>query len=414
MWLKKEVIKHSSAIHISNNVNLLQRRTFNVLLANAYNKLPTQETFQASVQDLCDMLGYSSKNLDHLKKSLRGLVTTSVEWNILNKDGSEEWGVSSLQSEIKIINGICHYSYSPTLREKLYNPKMYAKISLSLQNNFKSKHALAIYELLTDYFNIKKGVSRTPYIKIPVFRKLLGLDENEYADFKILNRDIIKKAIKEINKVSDLYVEIVFKKKGRRVDKLQFTIRQNKENAVKIKDLESKSVQMTLPEPSLEIDNQQLLQTLINEFGININKAVEILKKYDELQVEKSLEVVREEIKKGKVRSIPGLTIKAIEENYTSNKIILAKKRKEKELEKLKKAEQKRLLQEKKEKERAEKQAKLDDFFNQLTSQKQQELLKEFEQTLDTVMLKFYKKSGVKSPIVSGTYYNFLDKKIKR
>jgi len=39
---KRDVIKHSAAIQIQNNVTLLQRRAWNVLLANAYDELPIQ------------------------------------------------------------------------------------------------------------------------------------------------------------------------------------------------------------------------------------------------------------------------------------------------------------------------------------------------------------------------------------
>jgi hypothetical protein len=40
---KKEVIKHSAAIQISSHITLLQRRMWNVLLANAYDELSTEE-----------------------------------------------------------------------------------------------------------------------------------------------------------------------------------------------------------------------------------------------------------------------------------------------------------------------------------------------------------------------------------
>ena len=36
---KQEVFKHSAAIHIHNNITLLQRRTWNALLFNAYHEL---------------------------------------------------------------------------------------------------------------------------------------------------------------------------------------------------------------------------------------------------------------------------------------------------------------------------------------------------------------------------------------
>ena len=41
---KTEVIKHSAAIQIQNNITLLQRRAWNVLLANAYDELPSRRT----------------------------------------------------------------------------------------------------------------------------------------------------------------------------------------------------------------------------------------------------------------------------------------------------------------------------------------------------------------------------------
>jgi hypothetical protein len=40
---KTEVIKHSAAIQIQNSISLLQRRAWNILLANAYEELPTEQ-----------------------------------------------------------------------------------------------------------------------------------------------------------------------------------------------------------------------------------------------------------------------------------------------------------------------------------------------------------------------------------
>jgi hypothetical protein len=40
------------------------------------------------------------------------------------------------------------------LKEKLYNPEMYARIKLSIQNKFTSKHTLALYELFIDYMRM--------------------------------------------------------------------------------------------------------------------------------------------------------------------------------------------------------------------------------------------------------------------
>ena len=83
---KKEVIKHSSAIQVSNKMNLLQRRAWNILLANAFNELLSKkDLFQINVKDLCNALEYSSHNDKYLKELLIQLLNITIKWNILRK-----------------------------------------------------------------------------------------------------------------------------------------------------------------------------------------------------------------------------------------------------------------------------------------------------------------------------------------
>ncbi|MBB5349569.1 RepB family plasmid replication initiator protein [Desulfoprunum benzoelyticum] len=311
---KNEVIKHSSAIQISNEINLLQRQTWNILLANAFDELEEKEEYSITIKDLCGTLKYDSRNLKHLKDLIRGLKETNVEWNILGKDG-EEWGISSLLGEVSIVNGVCFYSYGPRFRKKLYKPAMYAKISLSLQNRFNSKHSLALYELFVDYYNVKRGFGATPVIPIEDFRKLLGLNDNEYKSFKALNKDVIKKAVEEINEKSDLSVRVEYTR-ARRVVAVKFYITGNPDNVINLKPLINANKQLSLPLPAFELDNMELYKVLTTEFGISNNKATEILKSKDEFYIEEVLDTVRDYIKKGTVQNIPAFTVVAIEEDY--------------------------------------------------------------------------------------------------
>jgi hypothetical protein len=63
---KKEVIKHSAAIQIENNITLLQRRTWNALLYNAYNELNSKEVHSISVPELARLIGYDSHDMEYL------------------------------------------------------------------------------------------------------------------------------------------------------------------------------------------------------------------------------------------------------------------------------------------------------------------------------------------------------------
>ena len=82
---KREVIKHSAAIQIQNNITLLQRRSWNVLLAYAYDELPFKESHSIPIADLMRSLEFNSKNEDYLKEALEALNRCQVQWNILDK-----------------------------------------------------------------------------------------------------------------------------------------------------------------------------------------------------------------------------------------------------------------------------------------------------------------------------------------
>jgi hypothetical protein len=223
---KRDVIKHSAAIHIQNNITLLQRRAWNVLLANAYDELPVQEHHRIRIHDLMRTLEFDSKNDEYLKEALEALVSCKVKWNILDKDGEHEWGVTTLLAEAKIKSGICTYAYGPTLRERLHNPRMYARISLSMQNKFESKHAQALWEVCTDYLDEARNQGETPFIGVREFKGLMGIGNEGYGgEFKTLNRDVIKPAVKEINTVTDFDVKAEYKREKRKVAAVKFRVR---------------------------------------------------------------------------------------------------------------------------------------------------------------------------------------------
>ena len=220
----KEVIKASPAIQIESKITHLQRRAWNVLLANAYNELPTAEVHRVNVAELAKKLGFNSKKLDYLKETLEALVDCKVKWNLLNKDNREKWGVASLLSEVDIENGVCTYAFTPYLRYKLYNPRIYARLNLQMQDRFTSRYALILWEVCFDYFDIARKEGETPFISLETFKELIGLDKGEYPVFKFFNRDVIKPAIQEINELTGYFVEVEHRRLGRKIGELKFRI----------------------------------------------------------------------------------------------------------------------------------------------------------------------------------------------
>ena len=336
-----EVIKASPAIQIQSKISLLQRRAWNVLLANAYKELPEKDLHTVSMVELAAKLRFGDGNQEYLKEMLRALVDCTVEWNVLGKDNKQEWGASSLLAEVRIHDGICFYQYSHTLRHKLYNPRMYAKLNLRLQNQFASKYTLVLWELCFDYFDSDRDKGETPFIPLDTFRELIGLENDEYPMFKEINRNVIKPAVKEINDVTDYLVEVEQKRLGRRIAELKFRI-------TKIKQLPVQ--ESVFP----DIENLPAVAVELLQAGVDRKVALQIVEKeWDVVALEKRptpgtypdfrayvCEKIEMSVAAVGVKNRAGYIVEAIRENYEDPELqkareLRAAKEREKALEDL-------------------------------------------------------------------------------
>ena len=339
-----EVIKASPAIQIQGKMTHLQRRAWNILLANAYNELPDKEIHSVGVADLAAKLGYESNDLDYLKETLRALRNFEVQWNILRKDKKQEWGVAGLLASADIKDGICTYAFAPHLRPKLHNPRIYTKLNLRLQNEFKGQYALILWEICFDYFDTDRGQGETPFIPLETFKELMGLDETDYPVFKVLSRDVIKSALNEINALTNYHVEVKQKRIGRKVAELKFSITSVKQLPIQeslFPDIED------LPPVALELVQAQ----------VDRNVALDIAdREWESIRPEKLptpgtypdfLAYVAEKIEMSlsapNVENRAGYVIEAIRENYQDDRVrkarqVRAEKMREQALSDLKEA----------------------------------------------------------------------------
>ena len=312
-----EVIKASPAIQIQSKISLLQRRAWNVLLANAYNELPDKDIHSVSMVELAAKLGFDSGNQEYLKEVLRSLRSCEVEWNLLNKDNKQVWGVASLLASAEIENGICTYGFAPHLRLKLHNPRIYAKLNLRLQNQFRSQYALVLWEICFDYFDTDRDQGETPFIPLETFKSLMGLAETDYPVFKVLNRDLIKPAIKEINDLTNYLVEVEPKRLGRRIGELKFRITKVKQIPIQesiYPDIEN------LPPVALElvqaeIDRNMALQIADQEWDFVNPQKLPPPGTYPDFMVyvAEKIEISRHA---AEVKNRGGFIVEAIRENY--------------------------------------------------------------------------------------------------
>jgi hypothetical protein len=330
---KREVIKHSAAIHIQSNITLLQRRAWNVLLANAYDELVTSDEHAITIKDLVQILEFDSKKDEYLQEALRALTTCAVEWDLLGKDGEKEWGVTTLLAQAKVRDGVCIYAYSPELRRRLHNPRMYARISLSMQNKFESKHAQTLWEVCVDYLDETRNSGETPFIALETYRKLMGIADNMYPEFKAFNRRVIKEPIDEINRVTDFHVEVVYQRKARQVTAVKFKVRR----------VLLLSGQVTKQDPLFpNMRDGSPAVTELKKAGLSIDEAWRIWQEgFNYVEADKRPVVadedaelafaryVREKIhlthrlhEQGRVRSLTGFLLEALKKNYSNPEFV--------------------------------------------------------------------------------------------
>ena len=336
-----EVIKASPAIQIQSRISLLQRRAWNVLLANAYNELPDKDIHTVSVVELAAKLGFGDGNQEYLKEVLKSIVDCKVEWNLLNKDNKQVWGIAGLLASVEIEEGICSYEFPKPLRLKLHNPRVYAKLNLRLQNQFRSRYALVLWEICFDYFDTDRDRGETPFIALEVFKSLMGLEKEEYPIFKVLNRDLIKPAIKEINDLTDYHVEVEHKRLGRRIGELKFRITKVKQFPVQeslFPDIEN------LPPVAIELVQAEIDRNMAMKIADQAWDFVSPEKLPEPGTYPDFLTYIAEKIEisrhAAEIKNRSGFIIEAIRENYQNSEVqkaraLRAEKAKQKALEDL-------------------------------------------------------------------------------
>ena len=213
----------SSTIHIENKMSLVQKKLWFELVYYAFPKMGTQRKYTITLARLRELLGWNetTSNDTELKEALRGLNETTVNWNIFGKDTKNtSWQSFPLLAgcEIPKNSGNCIFSLSPFLEDRFaaMGEEAYVKIDLIISRKFQSKYSLSIYCLALDYLMLEIGYSEKKF-SIAELRRYLALKEGEYKLTADMNRWIIKPSEEEINKTSDMNIEIKPFKDGKKI-----------------------------------------------------------------------------------------------------------------------------------------------------------------------------------------------------
>lgn len=318
-----ELKKHVGAVHVKGKLSLLQRKVNNVLLLNAYDELPDESVLEHTIdlRALASAAAFDSNDRQQLRDALEALVDAKIKWNILGPDDEEEWGVSTFLAQAVTRGGKCYYAYAPGLRRRLFNPSIYARINLSVQERFTSAYSLALYENCVRF----RRVGSTGWFSLERWRDLLGVGESQYEQFKYLKRSVLVPAIREVNAQSDIHVTMETRREKRSIVALKFAIRENEQLQLELARQNDSAARelgtAALPDlQSLAPAPDQLLgplQKRLKEFGLTDAQSLDLSTEFSAERVERNLAYVQHALDTGKhVRSVPAFTLDAIRSDY--------------------------------------------------------------------------------------------------
>lgn len=298
----------------SGRLTLLDRRFFNVLLALAQEQ-GDRTTYRAKFARILAGAKFDSKNTEVAKEHLRKMTTTRVEWNSTSDTGKRRWGVSTLIADAEIIEEnrelIVEWSYSPKVKAKLLNPDVYVQLSLEIHSALRSSQSAALYEICTRYVtNPGHLTHRAPWQWWKP--RLTGNPEDiqNLGEYKYFKRDVLRTAISEINAITDIDIELIEHRDGRKVSEIQFKVTKKAQRS------------LSLPEENL-IDNS-LLERLL-ALGFNTNAAAQLYSNTDEQKLRLTLSYVESRVRAKNMEALnsPAAFFRvALKEGYAKDNLL--------------------------------------------------------------------------------------------
>lgn len=231
---------------VEGNLSLLSRKVFNVMMYHAQGAREpglnapidtpaAKKYFWIPLSELARDAAYDSKDVAYLKQQLENMQDIK-----LLMETERQWTSERLVSSVTLVNpdGLNKhsgqvwfgYAFPPEVHEQVMAPSTYTRLSIVYQSSLKSGSALALYEICRRYATNPSKVT-----SIQTYEHWYGVITGNPISistppvYKYFKRDTLKPAIAEINALTDITIELIEHKNGRRIERLQFRVEQNKQ-----------------------------------------------------------------------------------------------------------------------------------------------------------------------------------------
>jgi hypothetical protein len=303
-------------------LSLLSRKLFNVMVYHAQRQqepgcnapIATQAAkkyFWIPLAEVARDAAYDSNDTDNLKLQLDELQNVRV---YLETD--TQWASQRLISAVTFVNPMglktrggqlwLGFAFPPEVHASVMSPGRYTQLTIYYQSLFRSGASLALYEICRKYLtNPSKVTNKQEWAWW--YGAITGNPVNDsMPEYKYFKRDVIKSAINEVNRITDINIDLIEHCLGRKVQDIQFKV--------------EKSRQAPLPfHESAPID-QRLLGRIM-ALGINQQEAAKLVTVTDASTLSANLALVEARMssaKQAKLDSPAAYFKQALKNNYAT------------------------------------------------------------------------------------------------
>ena len=301
---KKAMIamQHNNLVEAKYSMTLQQKRIMIWLVSQIK---PDDIDFKEHVLNIKELIEICQLSGESSYKEIRKITFSLIEKGIriidITDPNSEREIQVSWLSSADYCRGQVKLSFSPKLKPYLLQIKdRFTSVNALDLMQFKSVHAIRLYELLKQYQDIGK---RT--LSIKEIKEHCGVEDRlkTYPNFE---KKLILIAQREINEKSDLHFDFERIKHSRKIVAIKFIISKNKAYELRNNpDKQSREKPRTLP----------IVDTL-REFGLSKKIINQILKENTEQEIQDAVKSVDLQLSRGNVRNAKAMLITAIKEHW--------------------------------------------------------------------------------------------------
>ena len=295
-------MQHNNLVEAKYSMTLQQKRIMIWLVSQIKPDDVDFKEHVLSVKDLIEICQLSGKSA---YKELRDITFSLIEkgiriLDITTPEENVEIQVSWLSSA-KYYLGKVKLTFSPELKPYLLQLKdQFTAVNALDLMQFRSVHAIRIYELLKQYQNIGE---RT--LSIDEIKEYCGVKDKlkQYGEFE---KYLLLIAQREINEKSDIHFDFERIKPSRKIVAIKFIISKNK--AYELRQNPEKQVKEKLRTP-------HVVDTL-KEFGLSRKIINQVLKEHTEQEIQDAVNAVDIQLSRGNVRNTKAMLMTAIREHW--------------------------------------------------------------------------------------------------